>query len=48
MKLSENQNLKTYNTFGMEVYARQFLQMESADEVPVVIQDFLSKQPYVS
>ena len=46
MKLSENQNLKTYNTFGMEVYARQFLQLESADEVPAIIQEFLSKQPY--
>ena len=31
MKLTENQNLKTYNTFGMEVYARQFLQLETVE-----------------
>lgn len=46
MKISENQNLKTYNTFGMEVFARQFLQMEAADEVPFIIRDFLKLQPY--
>ncbi len=46
MKLSENQNLKTYNTFGMEVYAKQFLQMESAEEASAVIGEFLQKKPY--
>lgn len=46
MQLFENQNLKTYNTFGMEVYARQFLQMETASEVPAIICDYLKQQPY--
>ena len=46
MKLFENQNLKEYNTFGMEVYARQFLAMESADETPEVIGHFLREKPY--
>ena len=46
MKLSDNQNLKEYNTFGMEVYARQFLLMESADETPDVIANFLRENPY--
>ena len=46
MKLFDNQNLKEYNTFGMEVFARQFLLMESADETPDVIVNFLRKNPY--
>ena len=46
MKLFENQNLKEYNTFGMEVYARQFLAMESADETSDVIGHFLREKPY--
>ena len=46
MKLIENQNLKTYNTFEMEVYARQFLQLEKADEVSVAIDEYLRRQPY--
>lgn len=46
MKLSENQNLKTYNTFGMEVHARRFVQMESAEEVPTVIEAWLQQTPY--
>ena len=46
MKLSENQNLKTYNTFGMEVYARRFVQLESAEEVPAVMEAWLRQTPY--
>jgi UDP-N-acetylmuramate dehydrogenase len=46
MKLTENQNLKTYNTFGMEVFARRFVQMESAEEVPTVIEEWLRQTPY--
>lgn len=46
MKLSENQNLKTYNTFGMEVYARRFVQLESAEEVPAVMEEWLRQRPY--
>lgn len=46
MKLSENQNLKTYNTFGMEVYARRFVQLESAEEVPAVMEEWLRQTPY--
>lgn len=46
MQLFDNHNLKTYNTFGMEVFARQFLQMESADEIPTVINDYLKREPY--
>ena len=46
MKLFDNQNLKEYNTFGMEVYARQFLAMDAADETPEVIARFLHENPY--
>ena len=46
MKLTENQNLKDYNTFGMEVLARHFLQIENADEVPVVIREYLREKPF--
>lgn len=46
MKLTENQNLKDYNTFGMEVLARHFLQIENADEVPVVIHEYLREKPF--
>lgn len=46
MKLTENQNLKNYNTFGMEVYARQFLQLENVDEVPSVIRNCLQDNPF--
>ena len=46
MKLIDNQNLKEYNTFGMEVYARQFLAMNAADETPDVIARFLHENPY--
>lgn len=46
MKISENQNLKIYNTFGMEVFARHFVQMESAEEVPSVIEEWLRQTPY--
>ena len=46
MKISDNQNLKPYNTFGMEVYARQFLQIEDAEETPFVIREYLQQKPY--
>lgn len=46
MKLFENHNLKPYNTFGMEVYAGQFLQLEKPDEVSVAIEEYLRQQPY--
>lgn len=46
MQLFENQNLKAYNTFGMEVFARQFIQMENADEIPTIINDYLKREPY--
>ena len=46
MKITENQNLKDYNTFGMEVSALRFLQIENADEVPSVIRDYLQEKPY--
>ena len=46
MEIFENQNLKTYNTFGMEVYARQFLQIETADKVPFIIHEYLQQDPY--
>ena len=32
MKLFENHNLKSYNTFGMEVLARRFVELETAEE----------------
>ena len=46
MKLTENQNLKDYNTFGMEVLARHFLQIENADEVPSLIRKYLHEKPF--
>ncbi|MBP5497483.1 MAG: UDP-N-acetylmuramate dehydrogenase [Bacteroidales bacterium] len=46
MKLTEYQNLKDYNTFGMEVAAQRFLQIENADEVPSVIREYLQEKPY--
>jgi len=46
MKLTENQNLKDYNTFGMEVLARHFLQIENADEVPAIIREYLREKPF--
>lgn len=46
MKISENQNLKDYNTFGMEVYARQFLHLDDAGEVPLVIREYLHLEPF--
>lgn len=46
MQLFENHNLKSYNTFGMEVYAREFLQMEAASEVSSIISDYLKPNPY--
>lgn len=46
MKLTENQNLKTYNTFGMEVYARQFLQLETVEDVRAAICDYLHETPF--
>ena len=46
MKITENQNLKDYNTSGMEVSALRFLQIENADEVPSVIRDYLQEKPY--
>ena len=46
MKLTENQNLKDYNTFGMEVFARHFLQIENADEVPAIIREYLREKPF--
>ena len=46
MKITENQNLKNFNTFGMEVYARQFLQLENADEVSVAIEEYMRQHPF--
>ena len=46
MQLTENQNLKSFNTFGMEVYARQFLLLENAVEVSDAISEYLRQQPY--
>ena len=46
MKLVENQNLKSYNTFGMEVSARHFLQVEKCEEVPAVIANYLRRDQY--
>lgn len=46
MKISENQNLKDYNTFGMEVFARRFLQIENAGEVPALITEYLHQEPF--
>lgn len=33
MKIQENQSLKPYNTFGLEVFARYFAQADSAQEI---------------
>lgn len=46
MKISENQNLKDFNTFGMEVFARRFLQIENAGEVPALITEYLHQEPF--
>lgn len=46
MQLFENQNLKPYNTFGMEVYAHQFVLLENADEVSEIIAKYLKEQPF--
>lgn len=46
MKISENQNLKDYNTFGMKVFARRFLQIENAGEVPALITEYLHQEPF--
>ena len=46
MKLIENQNLKNYNTFGMEVLAGYFLQLENANEVPTIIHEFLQNKSF--
>jgi UDP-N-acetylmuramate dehydrogenase len=46
MQTTENQNLKTYNTFGMEVFARRFVQVETAEEVPAVVSEYLQQWPY--
>lgn len=46
MKLIENQNLKEYNTFGMEVYAKHFVQLESAEELPAAVAEYLQQWPY--
>ena len=46
MKISENQNLKDYTTFGMEVFARRFLQIENAGEVPALITEYLHQEPF--
>ena len=46
MEIFENQNLKSYNTFGMEVFARQFVQIEKAEEVPAVISEYMFGQQY--
>lgn len=45
MQLFDNQNLKPYNTFGLEVFARHFLKIESASETPEII-DILRQHPY--
>jgi UDP-N-acetylmuramate dehydrogenase len=46
MKISENQNLKPYNTFGMEVYAKQFVELEAAEETPAAVAEYLQQWPY--
>ena len=46
MKLFENHNLKPYNTFGMEVFARQFVELETAEETPAAVAEFLQQWPY--
>ena len=46
MKLFENHNLKSYNTFGMEVFARQFVELESAEETSAAVAEFLQQWPY--
>ncbi len=46
MKISENQNLKSYNTFGMEVYAKQFVELETVEETPAAVAEYLQQWPY--
>ncbi len=46
MHLIEKQNLKNYNTFGMEVVTKSFLQVDSAEEVPYIIENYLQRHPY--
>ena len=46
MKLFENHNLKSYNTFGMEVFARRFVALETVEETPAVVAEYLQQWPY--
>lgn len=46
MKLFENHNLKSYNTFGMEVFARKFVELETAEETPAAVTEHLQQWPY--
>ena len=46
MKLFENHNLKSYNTFGMEVFARQFVELETAEETSAAVAEYLQQWPY--
>lgn len=46
MKLFENHNLKSYNTFGMEVFARNFVELETAEETPAAVAEYLQQWPY--
>lgn len=46
MQLFENLNLKPYNTFGMEVFARQFITVENAVEVPDIMAKYLRHNAY--
>lgn len=46
MKLFENHNLKSYNTFGMEVSARRFVQLDVAEETPAAVAEYLQQWPY--
>ena len=46
MQITENQNLKNYNTFGMEVFAKRFVQLETAEETPAAVADYLQQWPY--
>ena len=41
MQVIDNQNLKYYNTFGLEVFARRFVQVEAVEEVPETIASHL-------
>lgn len=42
MKLKKNQSLKSYNTFGIEVYAQCFLEVNSVSEINSAL-DFVQK-----